>query len=354
MQIDLFSAEKFKNKVLQKTKKLQEINSIIQWENFRQKLELIWGKENNGLGRPSFDAVKMFKVLVLQKLSGNLSDEQMELQINDRISFQEFLGIVNAKQAPDEKTIWLYRDKLSKTQINRKPAFDELFDDLLLQIASLGYEIKEGNTKIIDAQIVEVPIRRDKRGEKEIIEKGEIPDDWNENKKKQKDTDADWKKKGDKTFFGYENHARVDSKSKLIEDYTITPVSVHDSKETFNLVSREDEGKELYGDSAYRSEETEGKLAKMSIKSEIHEKGYKNRPLTEFQKETNRQKSKVRARVEHAFASLEESCGSFIRSIGLEKAKLQIGLNNFVHNLRRIEFLFRSGFFKQKRESKGF
>jgi len=152
----------------------------------------------------------------------------------------------------------------------------------------------------------------------------------------------------------YENHARVDSKSKLIEGYTVTAVSVHDSKETFNLINKEDEGKELYADSAYRSAEIESKLAKMGIESQIHEKGYKNKPLTEAQKELNKKKSKTRARVEHAFAGLEESCGSFIRSIGLERAKLQIGLNNFVYNLRRVEFLFRSGFLKRVESSQGF
>ena len=201
---------------------------------------------------------------------------------------------------------------------------------------------------------MEVPIRRDKRGEKEIIENGGIPDDWSEAKARQKDRDADWKKKGDKSYFGYENHARVDSKSKLIEDYTVTAVSVHDSKETFNLINKEDEGKELYADSAYRSAEIESKLVKMGIESQIHEKGYKNKPLTEAQKDLNKKKSKTRVRVEHAFAGVEESCGSFIRSISLERAKLQIGLNNFVYNLRRVEFLFRSGFFKRGESSQGF
>ena len=119
---------------------------------------------------------------------------------------------------------------------------------------------------------------------------------------------------------------------------------MHDSKETFNLINEEDKGKVLYADSAYRSEETEEKLSKIGIESQIHEKGYRNKPLTEEQNLSNREKSKVRVRVEHVFAGIEQTCGSFIRSIGIERAKLQIGLNNFVYNLKRIRFLIECEF----------
>jgi IS5 family transposase len=354
MQSDLFAQAKFEDKVREKSQRLLRIKEIIVWEAFRGRLDSIWRKNGSVFGRPPMDSIRMFKLLVLQKISGNLSDEQMEFQIIDRDSFKIFLDIINFQQVPDRKTIWAYRNILGQVKTEGCTAFDNLFKELTEQVASMGYRLEEGDTKIIDAQIVEVPIRRDKRGEKGIIENGGIPEDWSEAKARQKDRDADWKKKGDKSYFDYENHARVDSKSKLIEGYTVTAVSVHDSKETFNLINKEDEGKELYADSAYRSAEIESKLAKMGIESQIHEKGYKNKPLTEAQKELNKKKSKTRARVEHAFAGLEESCGSFIRSIGLERAKLQIGLNNFVYNLRRVEFLFRSGFLKRVESSQGF
>ena len=238
---------------------------------------------------------------------------------------------------------------LSESEFAGKPAFDFLMKQLLEQIANMGYKLEEGDTKIIDAQIVEAPIRRDKKGEKKLIEEGQIPADWSEAKTRQKDLDADWKKKNKKSYFGYENHVKVDSRSKLIEEYTVTTVSVHDSQELSNLVSAEDEGKSLYADSAYRSEETEINLQKMGIKSEIHERAYKNKPLSKSQKRSNRRKSKTRARIEHTFGAIEQRSKSFLRSLSLQRAKIVIGLKNFAYNIERMAFLERSGFFRRQK-----
>ena len=180
MQSDLFAQAKFEDKVREKSQRLLQIKEIITWEAFRGRLDSIWRKNGSVFGRPPMDSIRMFKLLVLQKISGNLSDEQMEFQIIDRDSFKIFLDIINVEQVPDQKTIWAYRNILGQAKTEECPAFDYLFKELTEQVASMGYRLEEGDTKIIDAQIVEVPIRRDKRGEKEIIENGGIPDDWSE------------------------------------------------------------------------------------------------------------------------------------------------------------------------------
>ena len=112
-------------------------------------------------------------------------------------------------------------------------------------------------------------------------------------------------KKSFQNYFGYKNHAKVDHNSKIITSYMVTTASVHDSQVIDNLLNEKDNGEKLYADSAYVGQDHV--LQKHNIIDQIHEKGYKNSPLTETQKELNKEKSKTRARVEHVFGSMENS-----------------------------------------------
>ena len=93
------------------------------------------------------------------------------------------------------------------------------------------------------------------------------------------------------------DHVKVDRTTKLIEDYEVTDAYVHDSQALEDLVE-EDDGT-LHADSAYSGEKIETILKENGVKGEIREKGYRNHPLTEKQKKSNRKKSRIRARVEH-------------------------------------------------------
>jgi len=138
--------------------------------------------------------------------------------------------------------------------------------------------------------------------------------------------------------------AKVDKDSKMIVDYTVTDASVHDSQQLVELIDEKDEV--VFADSAYAGEELEeAVLAKNSnVKLKINEKGYRNKPLTEEQKESNRIKSKDRARVEHVFGHMTNSYGGIIvRSIGIDRAKCQLGLKNLAYNLQRYEIIERLG-----------
>ena len=117
------------------------------------------------------------------------------------------------------------------------------------------------------------------------------------NKKCHKDIDARWTKKNGDTFYGYKNHVKVDSKSKIIGTYYVTDASVHDSQVLDTLLTKKDEGQELFADSAYTGSEQKNTVSQHGMINKIHEKGYKNKPLTEEQIAKNNLKSKTRVRV---------------------------------------------------------
>ena len=98
----------------------------------------------------------------------------------------------------------------------------------------------------------------------------------------------------------------------------------------------------MHADSAYRSQEMEDQLQAKKVESQIHERAYRNAPLTEEQKETHREKSRVRARVEHVFGFITKSMhGMMIRCIGIRRATATIGLMNLVYNMARYEQILR-------------
>ena len=153
---------------------------------------------------------------------------------------------------------------------------------------------------------------------------------------------APWTKKNGETFYGYKNHAKVDTKSKFINTYTVTDASVHDSQALDVLLTEKDKDQDLHADSAYTGEEQDKIIEKYEMKNKVHEKGYRNRPLTEEQKASNTKKSKIRARVEHVFGFMEQSMkGLIVRSVGITRASGIIGLINLTYNLFRYEQVMR-------------
>jgi IS5 family transposase len=318
---------------MQPAQTLVRLNQFIDWEIFREQLLTVRNKERkNASGRKPYDVVLMFKILILQSLY-NLSDAQIEFQIRDRITFMNFLGLGLQDRVPDEKTVWLFREQLTKAELI-KPLFDR-FEDLLV---AEGFEAKRG--QMVDATIVNVPIQRNSKEENEQIKAGETPEEWSESKQRQKDTDARFTKKRNKSYYGYKNHANVDVEHKIIRDYDVTAASVHDSQVFEDLLQPPGEHPDVYADSAYRSKQTEEDLATSSYRSQVHERPYRNKPLTEDQKSANQQRSKIRVRVEHVFGSQLQLAGTaVIRSIGLGRAKTQLGLRNLGYNLNRFGFL---------------
>ena len=313
---------------------LSELEQVIDWERFRQILETAHHKERkSNAGAPVKDVVMMFKGLVIQNLYG-LSDEQLEYQIEDRRSFQYFLGLSKHQRAPDQKTFWAFKNRLSELKL-----IESLFEQFSNQLNKAGYTARKG--QIIDASLVPAPIQRNSRKDNEKIKVGDVPNDWSEPKLRQKDTDAKWTKKNGKSHYGYKNHIEIDNDKKLIRKYKITDASVHDSNVFEELLDSSNSSKDLWADSAYRSQEKEAFLKEEGYRSKVQRKGYKNKPLMQREQQGNRTRSKVRSRVEHIFGAQSNLRKKAIRSIGLVRANTEIGMMNLVYNMRRLCFLER-------------
>jgi IS5 family transposase len=272
----------------------------------------------------------MFKILILQRYY-NLSDEQIEYQINDRLSFMRFLDLTLADDVPDSRTVWHFREQITDLGLVEK-----LFDLFLEELNTLGLVINEG--KIIDASFVEVPRQHNRSAENEQIKEGKGDELWKEKprKKSQKDIDARWTKKNRVSYYGYKNHVKEDGKSKLIVKYLVTSAEVHDSQSTDNLLDENDKGEPFYADSAYSGEPQEQIIAKKEMENRVCEKGYRNRPLTEEQKANNTEKSRFRSRVEHIFGFMEMSMNEmYIQCIGIKRATATIGLISLTYNMFR-------------------
>jgi len=303
---------------------LAKLDEAIDWEFFRSELDLALNRSK--MGRKPHDAVLMFKILVLQRYY-DLSDEQAEFQVLDRLSFQQFLGLEGGGRVPDKNAVWDFKERLGNEGVG---ALFARFNDYL---EAAGLHARGG--KIVDASFVDVPRQRNSREENERIKKGGEPEGWSDKKKAQKDTDARWTKKNNERHFGYKNHTKVARKTKLIETYDVTEASVHDSKVFEELLDPEKDS-DVWADSAYQSKASRERLAEMKICNHVHERAYKNRPLTARQKAANTRRSRVRARVEHPFAFVKMIGGDWLRTIGKERARRGAGMTNLVYNLCRF------------------
>ncbi len=310
---------------------LEKLNQGIDFELFRIILETGFEKVAKGKGgRRPFDYVMMFKILILQRYY-NLSDDQIEYQINDRMSFMRFLDLTISDDIPDSKTVWNFREQLVNLEL-----VDVVFDLFLKELEQLGLIVNEG--KIIDASFIEVPKQRNSREENKQIKNGETPKsfDENPNKKKQKDLDARWTKKNNVSYYGYKNHVKVDAKSKLIVKYEVTDASVHDSQILDNLLDKKDKEEDFYGDSAYRGQKQQEIISQKEMIDKTCKKGYKNNPLTDQDNAINKEKSRVRSRVEHVFGFMEGSMnGMNLYAIGIKRVQGIVGLMNLTYNMFR-------------------
>jgi IS5 family transposase len=327
----LFDEQIRLEKLSKKQDPLDRLSRQIDFEFFRKPLEKALGKTDYSKGgRPAYDYVLLFKILILQRYY-NVSDDGIEYAILDRLSFMRFLGLGINDPVPDAKTIWLFRDKLSK-----EGAVEKLFSHLDHQLDKDGIIVHRG--KLVDASIVEVPVQRNSRDENKQLKEGNIPEDWSEDKLRQKDSDAQWVTHNGKNYFGYKNHIKADSKTKLITGYKATTANIHDSEVIDELVDeKEDGGQPLYADSAYRSEAIEQMCREKKIKSNIHEKGYRGNPLTKRQQQRNRKKSKIRARIEHIFGFMTNSMNEmYLHYRNFVRNRAAIGLMNLTYNLFRL------------------
>jgi IS5 family transposase len=314
---ELFDEEFIKERLSVIGRPLEVIKKVLDFNVFRELLEskLLNTNKKNNAGAEPYDVVMLFKIFILQRYYG-LGDSQVEYQILDSCSFKTFLGLATGDNVPDEKIVWSFRERLTKTSL-----VEELFEHIVSFLEEKELIFNEG--QMIDASCTVAPRQRNTREENKSIKNGEGNNLWNDkpNKKNHKDIDACWTKKNGETFYGYKNQAKVDTKSKFINTYTITDASVHDSEALNDLFTEKNKEQDLYADRPYPGEDQDKIIEKHEMKNKVDEKGYRNRPLIEEQKASNTEKSKIRARIEHVFGFMEQSMkGLVLKSVGIVRA----------------------------------
>jgi len=314
---------------------LVEIDTVVPWEEFRPTLERVWhkpeAKRMSRAGREPMDSVVMFKTLVLSALY-NLSDDQIEYQVRDQLSFMRFLGLGLKDRVPDAKTVRVYREGLAQARL-----VEELFRQFDGYLGRQGYIARGGQS--LDACIVLVPRNHNTRDENRAIKAGAEPEGGADKPamRCQKETDACWTRKHGKSHYGYKNHVNVDRQHKLVRRYHVSDAALHDSEAVDYLLMRGHTGAGVWADPAYRSEEIEAKLRARGLKSRIDRKVKRGKPLSEQGKSSNRTKSAVRAQVEHVFGARTNGMGgTLVRNTGLVRAKAKIGMKNLAYNMHRL------------------
>lgn len=332
----LFSAIEHEQAVAAKSIGILKLRDVIPWESFRPLLEELTGYATRDWkkgGKPPFDPVLMFKVLVLQKFHG-LSDDATEEQIFDRTSFKSFLGLRIGDDIPDAKTIWDFKQRI---EADGREGGRRLFEQFGQILEGKGIIAREGS--IIDASFIEAPRQRNEREQNQRIKQGERPEEFDTNPAvgRQKDSEARWTKKNDQAYFGWKNHVKADLKTKLILKSKTTPANVHDSQVFEELLDDKDQA--VLADSAYHSEEHEAHLIKLNAQEFLMRKATRGHPLSAAQQQTNHTISRMRVRVEHIFARMAQMGADWCRSIGLKRATQHNHLSNLVYNMDRYACL---------------
>lgn len=349
-QPGLFDLDERYRKLSEVGDPLTRLRELIDFEVFRPVLGSALNR-SDGLkgGRPPYDAVLMFKILIIQTLY-TLSDDATEFQIRDRFSFMRFLGLELQDTVPDAKTIWLFREQLAKAG-----AIEALFASFDAHLKAQGFLAMSG--QIVDATIVAAPRQRNTEGEKKAIKEGRIPDDWKDKPKKlaQKDRDARWTLKrakarparnGEKAkveiaipIFGYKNHVAIDRAHGLIRRFTVTSAAAHDGARLPDVLDKSNTASQVWADTAYRSKANEAFMGKNGFVSKVHFRRRAGVALTALQAKANAARSKVRSAVETVFAAQKHRFGLFVRTIGVARAKVKIGLANIAYNVTRLIWL---------------
>ena len=326
---------------------LEKLAATVDFEIFRADLDAALGPRDRAKGgRPAFDPVLKFRMLVLQAMHG-LSLAQTESLVADRLSWMRFCGLGAGDAVPDANTLWDFREALIAAG-----ALDALFARLDRAITEAGYLPMAG--QIVDATLVAAPRQRNTEAEKARIKAGETARDiWPDQpaRARQKDTDARWTVKFSKARpsahgtpqldiavpgFGDTSHISIDRRHGVIRRGKTTDAAAHDgARLREGLIDPNNTASGVWGDAAYRSAENERYLRGIGKVSRIHRRKPPGRPMPRRTAQANAAKSAVRARVEHPFAHQKGVVGLVIRTIGIARARATLTIANMAYNMKR-------------------
>ena len=318
IKTDLFAHEAHHQKLDELGDPLQEIERHVDFATLAARVdESVPRPDRTKGGRPPYPTETMVRILVLKRLY-NLSDEQMEYQLLDRMSYKRFCGLDDALRVPDRTTIWHFENRVGQA------GAQALFGEMAEQLARKGFIARGG--QIIDATLVKAPVQRNSRQENEQVRQGNVPEDWNDAKRRQKDVDASWTKKNGKTHFGYKLSVNVDGRYKHAK----------------GLLDERNTARVVYADKAYSSQALRAELKDRGLRDGILKRAGKSKALTQRDEQRNRRLSRMRCRVEHVFAGIEQMGGKMVRTIGRTRAGFAMTMMALCYNIKRLVCLQRT------------
>jgi IS5 family transposase len=302
---------------------LSQIDKLVNWQALVNIVQGLDKTQSGKGGRPPIAFDIKLKMLFLQ-YTFNLSDEELEDQLIDRLSFQQFVGLSFEQEIPDFTTIWKFKEALVQNKL-----MDRIFSSIIAQIELEGLILKKGT--IVDATIIpsdNKPLSKKKREELEQKPSTQI------------DTEAQSTEKNGKKYFGYKGHIGVDAQSKIIRKRTFTPANVHDSVEMENVLSGDEQS--VWADKAYPKQKDKRAARAMGIYYGLLDKASRNNPLSGKQQKRNKQKSSVRAAVEHPFGFMSKKLKvTVLAAKNKLRNALRFDMWCIVYNVCRASFLLK-------------
>lgn len=289
---------------------LQGLSDAVDWRPFRDLLSDIYGSAR---GRPAYPPLVLFKCLLVQQWYG-LSDPGLEEALEDRLSFRRFAGLSLEDPVPDHSTLSRFRKRLAERSLG-----EVLFDELARQFEARGLIVKQGT--LIDATLVKADARPPRKGETASS-----------------DRDAKWGVKRSGPLFGYKAHVSLDQGSGLIRRAILTTANVSDRTPAADLIMGDEAV--VYGDKGYCGWWLRDRLAEAGVGDGIMRSNYRRRPLSDEDRQRNREIAKIRGPVERAFAVMKRWYGyNRVRYRSLQRNALQLHLMCMAINLRRARAL---------------
>lgn len=321
MDLMVFSRRKKRSKV---SSLLEELDDLVNWDALEEVVKKVDKSRTSKGGRKPLSLRVKLKMLFLQHLY-NLSDEELEDQLIDRMSFQRFCDIGLDEEIPCFVTLWRFKEALIKYDLS-----DRIFSSILHQLGLMGLLVKKGT--LVDATIVKSstkPLSKEKREELEF------------NPSKQIDTDAKSTEKNGKKYFGYKGHIGVDMESKIIRKRAFTSANVHDSQLLEDCLSGDEEV--VLADKAYANDSYKrASRATKEVYYGILDKAKRGKKLSNKQKKRNKRLSKIRAAVEHPFAFMHQKLRYHkARAKTIKRNALVFDMNCIMYNILRANYLLK-------------
>ena len=316
---------------------VMDMEKAVAWDRIEAILLKDYPVGQKKEGNRAYSLLFLFKCLLLQKWFRVKSGPELESLINDRESFQTFLGLSKTEASPNHSTFSRFRKRLTKGK------FDLIVGEILNQFSDKGLTINEGVA--IDARIVKSASRPvsnktlEKIRAKRATPKGQL--DKNGNPLKfSRDIESNWTIKNGKHYYGLKEHASVDAKYGFVMATVLSPASVHDTNYfTYcTLYSRHIKHSLaiVYADKAYAGEPNRTFLSMNKLKDGIMRKDTKTARLTEYEIKRNKKISKVRYIVEQYFGltHLHDS-GQRARFTTIDKNNIDIWFRQVAFNIKR-------------------